>query len=137
MRSAPARDVVAEQQDMRRSFQTYCACPCGNMTPCGASSYVAKLRVGVLSAKRLKPLGHIFNFATLRIKCCQQHLMRQTRTSGSTRGEEVVLRHRLLSYCTATRGFGESFEQPATAGATPAAGGIRSSSWAAKLRSDG
>jgi hypothetical protein len=29
--------------------------------------------------------------------------MREIRTSGLTRGEEVVLRHRLLSYSTATR----------------------------------
>jgi hypothetical protein len=35
--------------------------------------------------------------------------MRQTRTSGSTRGEEVVLRHHLLSYSTATRGNDRCF----------------------------
>jgi hypothetical protein len=33
------------------------------------SNYVAKLKGNVLRAKGLKPLGHIFNFATLRIKC--------------------------------------------------------------------
>jgi hypothetical protein len=33
-----------------------------------APYYVAKSAAGVLSAKQLKPLGHIFNFATLRIR---------------------------------------------------------------------
>ena len=31
--------------------------------------------------------------------------MRETRTSGSTRGEAIVPRHRYLSYSTATRGW--------------------------------
>jgi len=35
---------------------------------CGASNYVAKSRTSVLSAKPLKPLGHILDFATLRIR---------------------------------------------------------------------
>ena len=48
---------------------------------------MAKLRAGVLSNKRLKPLGYILDFATFRIKCCRQHFMRENRTSGSTRGE--------------------------------------------------
>jgi hypothetical protein len=33
-------------------------------TICGTSNYVAKSRTTVLSAKHLKPLGHIFDFAT-------------------------------------------------------------------------
>ncbi len=40
----------------------------------------------MLSVKPLKPLGHIFNFATLRIKCCRQHFMREIRLSGSEGG---------------------------------------------------
>ena len=52
-----------------------------------APYYVAKLGAGVLSAKQLKPLGHIFNFATLRIKWWRQHLMREIRTSGLMSGE--------------------------------------------------
>ena len=35
-----------------------------------APDYVAKLRASVLRTKGLKRLGHIFDFATLRIKCC-------------------------------------------------------------------
>jgi len=50
---------------------------------CLASNYVAKPRASELRIKSLKPLGHIFEFATLRIKCSQQHLMREMRLSGS------------------------------------------------------
>ena len=60
-------------------------------------NYVAKLRVNVLRAKGLKPLGHIFDFATLRIKCCRQHLMRESRSSGSVEG--VVSNHDPYSDC--------------------------------------
>jgi len=69
------------------------------MTPRGRANYVAKLRVNVLRAKGLKPLGHIFDFATLRIKCCRQHLMPEMSTSGSMsgvwkRGMVRIVRHR-------------------------------------------
>jgi hypothetical protein len=37
-------------------------------------NYVAKLRVNVLRAKGLKRLGHIFHFATLPVKCSQEHI---------------------------------------------------------------
>jgi len=36
------------------------------------SNYVAKLRASVLRAKRLKPLGHIFDFATFRIRLSEK-----------------------------------------------------------------
>ena len=35
---------------------------------------MAKLRVNVLRAKGLKGLGHIFHFATLPVKCSQEHI---------------------------------------------------------------
>jgi hypothetical protein len=35
-----------------------------------APNYVAKLRATVVRTEGLKRLGHIFDFATLRIKCC-------------------------------------------------------------------
>jgi hypothetical protein len=39
----------------------------------GASNYVAKLSADVLSTENLESLGHIFDFATLPVKCCRQH----------------------------------------------------------------
>jgi hypothetical protein len=39
----------------------------------GVSHDVAKLRADVLSAENLEWLGHIFDFATLLLKCCRQH----------------------------------------------------------------
>jgi hypothetical protein len=39
----------------------------------GASNYVAKLSADVLSTENLESLGHIFDFATLPVKCRRQH----------------------------------------------------------------
>ena len=55
-----------------------------------ASNYVANLRADALQAKGLELLGHILDFATLRIKCCRQHFMREICTSGSKRGEWIA-----------------------------------------------
>ena len=65
-----------------------------------ASNYVAKSRADALQVKGLELLGHILDFATFRIKCCRQHLMREICTSGSTRGGVVGLRPRCPSYST-------------------------------------
>jgi hypothetical protein len=45
-------------------------------------NYVAKLRAGVLSAKRLKPLGHIFDFATFRIRLLPKVVTYETAPPG-------------------------------------------------------
>jgi hypothetical protein len=51
-----------------------------------AWNYVANSRDTALTLQDLKSVGHIFDFATLRIKCCRQHFMQQIRTSGSMSG---------------------------------------------------
>jgi hypothetical protein len=55
------------------------------------SNYVATLSADVLSAKSLEWLGHILDLATLRVICCQPHMMREIRQSGSAEG---VVSHR-------------------------------------------
>ena len=39
-----------------------------------------------VESQQLKPLGYIFNFATLSVKRCRRHLMRSFRLYGSVRG---------------------------------------------------
>ena len=43
-------------------------------------NYVAKLRVNVLRAKGLKPLGHIFDFATLCMRLLPRMLNGEARS---------------------------------------------------------
>ena len=65
---------------------------------CLASNYVAELRARGLGAKNLKPLGHIFGFATYRIRLSEKthafahgrHAVRRGTGPTQTQNEETL-----------------------------------------------
>ena len=62
---------------------------------CEASNYVAKSRADALCTKRLKPLGHILDFATFRIRLSQR--LSPQACTGRTPSEHNAVRPRDFS----------------------------------------